>query len=123
MRATGVEPIDHPLVHVVAKHPVARLGELDRERKAHVTQADNAEDDIAPLDSFEERLGDLAAHALPSNWTGVPPAASDRLAASNTRITRTPSAASARGLASPRTTWAKCRSWAARGSALEIRGM
>ena len=104
MRATGIEPVHHPPVHVVAEHAIARPRELDGQRQAHVPQPDDPEHDIAPLDPFDQRVGDLAAHAFPSSLTGVPPAASERLAASSTRITLTPSAASDRGVASPRTT-------------------
>ena len=47
--SAGVEPVDHLLLHVEAEHPVAGVGQLDRERQPDVAQPDDAEQRLAAL--------------------------------------------------------------------------
>src|SRR2546430_14938872 len=76
--------------------------------------------DALPIyQDVRRRLRECGGH----RFTGAPPAARERVAASSTRTTRTPSSAPARGGSAPRATRTKCPSSAASGSMFGVLGM
>jgi hypothetical protein len=106
VRLALVEPVHHPLADVVAQHPVAGIHQLDRERKSDITQPDDPEQHIAPLGFANQFICNRHVDTPTGNRCAF--LASERLADSSTRTTRTPSWASARGGSSPRATRTKC---------------
>ena len=62
----GVQPVYHILVHVEAQHSIAGLGQLDRQRKPDVAEANDAKQDLPSLGLCNQVLGNthgLSAHA------------------------------------------------------------
>ena len=56
VRVPGVEPVHDPLVDVEAEHPVAGVGQLDRERQPDIAQAHDAEEHLPALGLGDEVL-------------------------------------------------------------------
>src|SRR5207249_1722438 len=97
-------------------------GELHRERHPSVAEADDPDQRGAVLRLRDQDVGGGLGGGFHSD-TGAPAVASERVAASSTVTTRTPSSALARGGSAPRATRTKWPSSAASGSTLGILGM
>src|SRR5206468_11702331 len=95
--------------------------EVQRERQADVAQPDDADQRRSIVGLGHQHVG--GGRGGLHSGTGAPPAARERVAASSTRTTRTPSSALARGGSVPRATRTKCPSPAASGSMFGILGM
>src|SRR5213078_4034261 len=104
------------------EHPESGARELHRERQAHVAETHDP-DQRGPILGLGDQDVGRGARGGAHSGTGAPPVAKERVAASSTVTTRTPSAAPARGGSAPRATRTKWPSSAASGSTLGILGM
>src|SRR2546428_5069773 len=123
MRAPLTESVHDGPADVEAEHAEAGAGEFHRERQPDLAQPD-ATDQPGPIlclgdQDVRRRLRECCG----PRFTGAPPAARERVAASSTRTTRTPSSAPARGGSAPRATPTKRPRSAASGSMVGILGM
>src|SRR5207253_6454758 len=122
--AAAVQRIDDALIHVKSQHAVAGAHGFHRERQADVAKAHDPKDGGAVF-GFRQEIIDCGrdSSSCGHGTSGAPPRASEREAASNTRTTRTPSSAVARGGSRPCAARTKCASSAASGSTAGRRGM
>src|SRR5207247_2703044 len=92
------------------------------EHHTHLSEPDHPHQRAPVLGLLDQHVGGVLGGVFHSD-TGAPLVASERVAASSTVTTRTPSSALARGGSAPRATRTKWPSSAASGSTLGILGM